>query len=63
MDPVTSTFNFADGHCEPHKWPDPVMLKYSASMDPNKFGSSPNISQAPNDVVWLARRFPSKLNP
>ena len=58
-----STFNFADGHCEPHKWRDPVMLKYSASMDPNKFGSSPNISQAPNDVVWLARRFPSKLNP
>ena len=58
-----STFNFADGHAESKKWNDPVMIKYSASMDPNKFSASPNDSKAPNDVRWLARRFPSKINP
>ena len=57
-----STFNFADGHAESKKWYDTVMIKYSASMDQNKFGSSPNDKQAPNDVKWLARRYPSKIN-
>ena len=59
----SSTFNFADGHAESHKWNDAVMIKYSASMDPNKFGSAPNDSRAPNDIRWLARRYPSKVNP
>ena len=58
-----STFNFADGHAETRKWNDPVMIKYSANMDPNKFSASPNDSKAPNDVKWLARRYPSKINP
>lgn len=59
----SSTFNFADGHAEIHKWNDPVMIKYSSSMDQNKFGSSPTDKVAPNDVRWLARRYPSKINP
>ena len=58
-----STFNFADGHAESKKWVDGAMIKYSASMDQNKFGSSPNDKVAPNDVRWLARRYPSKINP
>ncbi len=59
----SSTFNFADGHAEPHKWVDAAMIKYSASMDQGKFSSSPNETKAPTDVKWLARRYPSKLNP
>ncbi len=58
-----STFNYADGHADSKKWVDPVMKAYSASMDPNKFGSAPNDTKAPNDVRWLARRYPSKINP
>ncbi|MFO1458777.1 MAG: type II secretion system protein [Verrucomicrobiota bacterium] len=58
-----STFNFADGHAESKKWNDAVMIKYSASMDPNKFGSAPTDTKAPNDIRWLARRYPSKVNP
>jgi prepilin-type N-terminal cleavage/methylation domain-containing protein len=58
-----STFNYADGHADSKKWVDPVMKAYSASMDPNKFGSAPNDTRAPNDVRWLARRYPSKINP
>ena len=59
----SSTFNFADGHAEIHKWVDVAMIKYSGSMDQNKFSSSPNDKVAPNDVRWLARRYPSKINP
>lgn len=58
-----STFNYADGHAESKKWLDPVLIRYSASMDPNKFGSAPNDKSAPRDVPWLARRYPSKGNP
>jgi prepilin-type N-terminal cleavage/methylation domain-containing protein/prepilin-type processing-associated H-X9-DG protein len=58
-----STFNYADGHAETRKWLDAAMIKYSASMDQNKFGSSPNDKVAPHDVKWLAERYPSKANP
>jgi len=58
-----STFNFADGHAESKKWKDAVLIKYSNSMDQGKFGSAPNINQAPHDVHWLAEHYPSKLNP
>lgn len=58
-----STFNYADGHADTKKWVDPVMKAYSASMDPSKFGNAPNDTRAPNDVRWLARRYPSKINP
>ncbi|MHC1765302.1 MAG: type II secretion system protein [Verrucomicrobiia bacterium] len=58
-----STFNYADGHADTRKWVDAVMIKYSSSMDQNKFSSSPNDKTAPRDVRWLAERYPSKLNP
>ena len=58
-----STFNYADGHAESRKWIDGVLIKYSASMDQNKFSSAPTDKTAPHDVNWLAQRFPSKLNP
>ena len=58
-----STFNYADGHADSKKWVDGVLIKYSSSMDPNKFGGAPNIKAAPHDVKWLAERYPSKLNP
>ena len=58
-----STFNFADGHAESKKWLDAALIRYSDSMDPGKFGSSPSIREAPRDVLWLAQRYPSKINP
>lgn len=58
-----STFNFADGHAESKKWNDAVMIKYSASMDQNKFGSAPTDAKAPNDIRWLARRYTTTKNP
>lgn len=58
-----STFNYADGHADSKKWRDAAMIKYSASMDPNKFSSTPNDRTAPNDVKWVAERYPSRINP
>jgi len=58
-----STFNFADGHAESKKWVDAALIKYSSSMDQNKFSSTPNDRTAPNDVKWLAQRYPSRINP
>ena len=59
----SSTFNFVDGHAESHKWVDPVLIKYSISMDPNKFGNAPSMNQAPRDILWLAQHYPSRANP
>lgn len=58
-----STFSFADGHQEAKKWHDSVMVKYAASLDQTKYNNSPTSATAPNDVPWLAQRFPSKKNP
>ena len=58
-----STFNYADGHAESHKWIDRAMILYGNSMDPNKFSASPNVTIAPRDVRWLASRYPSRINP
>ena len=58
-----STFNFADGHAESKKWLDAALIRYSDSMDPNKFSNAPNDRTAPRDVKWLAQRYPTKLNP
>jgi hypothetical protein len=60
---TSSTFSFADGHSASHKWVDPATIKYAASMDPNKYGSTPGHAQTPNDVVWLARGYATKQNP
>jgi len=59
-----STFSFADGHVEMHKWVDPATILYARSMDPQKFGgSAPNYAQAPDDVYWTAAHCPSLANP
>jgi prepilin-type N-terminal cleavage/methylation domain-containing protein/prepilin-type processing-associated H-X9-DG protein len=58
-----STFNYADGHAESKKWQDRAMIVYGSSMDPGKFGSSPNVSVAPRDIRWLASRYPTRINP
>ena len=58
-----STFNFADGHAESKKWLDAALIRYSDSMDPNKFSNTPSDRTAPRDVKWLAQRYPSRANP
>ena len=58
-----STFSWADGHSSKRKWVDSALISYAASMDRNKFGKGPSIAQAPRDLFFLAKSYPSKKNP
>jgi prepilin-type processing-associated H-X9-DG protein len=60
---TTSTFNFADGHAENHKWQDAPMIDFAKKMDPNKFQNPPTFSQCPHDIYFLANGYASTINP
>ena len=60
----TSTFSWADGHSENHRWLDGVTLSYALSMDPNKYYSSPpTFAQCPRDLYFLANGYATQQNP
>ncbi len=62
----TSTFSWADGHAESHKWIDAPTIAYALSNDPAKYfkGSLvPAFSQAPHDLYFLANGFATQQNP
>ena len=59
----SSTFNFADGHCESRTWKDGATIAYAGSTDPNKYASRPGAGQTPNDAPWLAEGYASKQYP
>ena len=54
---TTSTFNFVDGHAEPHKLLDGATLAYARSTDPNKYANSPPWNQVADDAVWVNSRI------
>ena len=58
-----STFGWVDGHVTSRKWLDPAVLAVALSMDPNKYATAPSITQAPQDVFFLASGYASKANP
>ena len=60
-----STFSWADGHSEGHKWRDGATVAYALSMDPGKYYSSatPSFSQSPHDLFFLANGCATQVNP
>jgi prepilin-type N-terminal cleavage/methylation domain-containing protein len=63
-----STFNFADGHAEGHKWLNGSTLYFAKSLDPNKQMGYPrqmanNPQYGTDDLYWVARHYPSIDNP
>ena len=59
-----STFSFADGHVESHRWLDAAMIAYASSMNPQKyFGAPPTFAQCPHDLYFLANGYASLQNP
>ena len=58
-----STFSWADGHAENHRWLDDATVKYALNMDPNKYNSPPTIAQCPNDLTFLATDYACQQNP
>jgi prepilin-type N-terminal cleavage/methylation domain-containing protein len=62
----TSTFSWADGHSESHKWLDQPTITYALSNDPAKYFNSalvPTFAQSPNDLFFLAQSFATFKNP
>jgi prepilin-type N-terminal cleavage/methylation domain-containing protein/prepilin-type processing-associated H-X9-DG protein len=58
-----STFSWADGHAESHKWIDDATVKYALNMDPNKYSSPPTLAQCPHDISFLATDYACQQNP
>ncbi len=52
-----STFSWADGHASPRRWLDSATIAYAASMDPNKYGSSPGAAQTARDVGFMINAY------
>lgn len=65
----TSTFSFADGHCESHRWLDGPTIAFATSLDPWKYTphnrppAAPTFAQAPDDVYFLANGYATQQNP
>ena len=53
----TSTFNFVDGHAEPHKWLDGATIAYAKNTNPLKYSSAPSWNQVANDAPWANLRI------
>lgn len=61
-----STFSFADGHLESHRWLDQANITYALSMDPNKyFGAvpDPSLTTCPHDLQYVFQDFATPPNP
>jgi prepilin-type N-terminal cleavage/methylation domain-containing protein/prepilin-type processing-associated H-X9-DG protein len=60
----TSTFSWADGHAENHRWLDATTVTYALNMAPNKyFTAPPGFSLCPRDLYFLANGYASQQNP
>jgi prepilin-type N-terminal cleavage/methylation domain-containing protein/prepilin-type processing-associated H-X9-DG protein len=60
----TSTFSWADGHAQSHKWVDGPTLAYALDMNPGKyFRSPPTMTQCPRDLYFLASSYVTQQNP
>jgi prepilin-type N-terminal cleavage/methylation domain-containing protein/prepilin-type processing-associated H-X9-DG protein len=62
----TSTFSWADGHAENHKWLDSATVAQALSMNPLKYNQTPNlcnITTCPQDVAYVCNGYASQQNP
>jgi prepilin-type N-terminal cleavage/methylation domain-containing protein len=67
---ANSTFGFADGHAESHKWVSGLVINFANSMSPLKYsnvggGSSAGslANAAKEDLFYVASHFPTSANP
>lgn len=60
-----TSFSWADGHAETHKWLDASTVTYALSMDPNKFYTSlvPTYLKSPHDLSFLVKGYATTQNP
>ena len=63
---VSSSFSWADGHADNHKWQDGPTVTYALSSDPGKYSNPslvPTYAQSPHDLVFSATGYATELNP
>lgn len=58
-----STFSFADGHSESHKWLSKTLIDYANSMVANKYASPPSKALTAADLYYVASHFATTVNP
>jgi prepilin-type processing-associated H-X9-DG protein len=61
-----SSFSWADGHAENHKWQSSKTVAYALSNDPNKYSNPalvPTFADAPDDLFFLATSYATAQNP
>ncbi len=65
-----STFSFADGHAEAHKWVNSLVINFANSLDPNKYyniGGASSLGGKANadktDLYYVASHFATDINP
>jgi prepilin-type N-terminal cleavage/methylation domain-containing protein/prepilin-type processing-associated H-X9-DG protein len=59
-----STFGWADGHAESHRWLDSINIAYAMNMDPNKYsGANVSILNSPHDMIFIAMGYATAKNP
>ncbi|HEY9510847.1 MAG TPA: hypothetical protein VIV82_13385, partial [Verrucomicrobiae bacterium] len=65
----SSTFSFADGHAESHKWISGLVVTFAKSMSPSKYsnlnasGEGAAANAAKEDLYYVASHFPTLENP
>jgi prepilin-type N-terminal cleavage/methylation domain-containing protein/prepilin-type processing-associated H-X9-DG protein len=59
----TSTFSWADGHAEIHRWLDGPTMTYAKNMHPRKYDAPPSLTQSPRDLHFLANGYVTLQNP
>ncbi|HMD55468.1 MAG TPA: prepilin-type N-terminal cleavage/methylation domain-containing protein [Phycisphaerae bacterium] len=62
---TSSTFGWADGHADDHRWLDGPTRAYALSNNPQKYfnGSAPSFAQCPDDLYFLASDYSTQQNP
>jgi prepilin-type N-terminal cleavage/methylation domain-containing protein/prepilin-type processing-associated H-X9-DG protein len=62
----SSSFSWADGHADNHKWQDGATVTYALSSDPAKYFNAslvPTFAQSPHDIVFTATGYATVINP
>jgi prepilin-type N-terminal cleavage/methylation domain-containing protein/prepilin-type processing-associated H-X9-DG protein len=58
----SSSFSFADGHAEGHRWLEANTVAWAGNMDPKKYSHSPPAG-GPRDIQFAIQRYPTLQNP
>jgi prepilin-type N-terminal cleavage/methylation domain-containing protein/prepilin-type processing-associated H-X9-DG protein len=58
-----STFSWADGHADSHRWANSATIAYALNMSPGKWSAPPALAQCPQDLFYLAKGYATQQNP